>query len=149
VPVVLLPRHKSWLNQPQLWWIIVYQYGKYQPESKTYNISNSRRSSWVLNYLTSKSTWHKICVSQLHCKSTLLQNNSTGFLPVDEVNNKFHYKARHHLLVATTVKCTNNQMRINFWASVLKFLGAQWMVDLYDYYKENSGIICNEFQKWL
>ena len=43
-------------------------------------------------------------------KSTLLQNNSTGLLAVDEVKNKLqivHCKARHHWIVTTTVKCTS------------------------------------------
>ena len=48
-------------------------------------------------------------------KSTLQQTKSTGLLPVDEVKNKLqiiHCKARHHWIVATTVKCTNNQVLI-------------------------------------
>ena len=48
-------------------------------------------------------------------KSTLQQTKSTDLLPVDEVKNKLqiiHCKARHHWIVATTMKCTNNQMLI-------------------------------------
>ena len=48
-------------------------------------------------------------------KSTLQQTKSTDLLPVDEVKNKLqiiHWKARHHWIVATTVKCTNNQVLI-------------------------------------
>ena len=41
-------------------------------------------------------------------RSTLLQNNSSSLLAVDEVKNELqivHCKARHHWIVATTVKC--------------------------------------------
>jgi len=48
-------------------------------------------------------------------KSTLQQTKPAAVLTEDEMRNKLqiiHCKARHHWIVATTVKCTNNQVLV-------------------------------------
>jgi len=48
-------------------------------------------------------------------KSTLQQTKPAAVLTEDEAGNKLqiiHCKARHHWIVSTTVKCTNNQVLV-------------------------------------
>ncbi len=41
---------------------------------------------------------------------------------------------------------TGEKVAVDLKLSIIKPLGARWLIDLYDYFKSNADIICNGFK---